>query len=144
MSDISPEARNSVSNQQRMFSLARDHYGLNRAKLSVLTDISTSTLKGWETGTVMPAWAIGELAKAGVPADLLSLVFDPFNCHFGVNGDGGDNLDEVAAIASDLAHAYNIARNPNSPGGIQIVPQEEAGLRPIKRRLHAASRKAAA
>lgn len=144
MSDVSPEARNSVSNQQRMFSLARDHYGLNRAKLSALTDISTSTLKGWETGTVMPAWALGELAKAGVPAELLTLVLDPFGCHVGINGDGGDNLDEIAAIASDLAHEYNLARNPNSPGGVHIVPQEEARLRPIKKRLHAASRKAAA
>lgn len=143
MSDISPEARNSVSNQQRMFSLARDHYGLNRAKLSALTDISTSTLKGWETGTVMPAWALGELAKAGVPAELLTLVLDPFGCHVGINGDGGDNLDEVASIASDLAHEYGAARNPNSPGGVAIVPQEAAKIEPIVRKLHATARRAA-
>lgn len=136
MTDTSPQARNAIARQSDLFRLARSRYDLTRKSLSTLSGISESTLKGWENGAAMPAWAIGALGEAGVPDDLLSLVTAPFGRAVTTIADNdGSELDDLGEAADELASEVRQARHPRSPGGVAIVPQEAAVIKETGRRV---------
>lgn len=143
MSEIPLAGQDSVSAQADMFSRAASEHGLTIAILAKRSPLKVSTMKGWASGTVMPAWAIGALSAAGMPDELLSLVLEPFAMHVGTNADDDGDIDALAEEAGEFHHEYARARHPNSPGGVAIVPQEKATLVPLAGRLKAKSRKAA-
>lgn len=143
MSDVPLPGRDSVAAQAEMFRRAEAEHGLSIAAIAARSPLSASTMKGWRTGAAMPAWALGALSTAGVPDDLLSLVFAPFGGHYGTNAPDDGDLDALAEDAGEFSHEYARARHPNSPGGVQIVPQERGVLIPLAGRLKAKARKAA-
>ena len=69
-------------------------------------------------------------------------MLSPFGRHVGTNATDDGNLDALADEALEYGHEYSRARHPNSPGGIQIVPQEKAVLIPLAGRLKAKARAA--
>lgn len=144
MADISLPGRDSVQAQAEMFRRAAKEEGLTIAVIAARSPLKISTLKGWATGTAMPAWALGALAEAGVPDQLLSLILEPFGRHIGSNAEDDGDLDALAEAAEEFAHQYSRARHPKSPGGVAIVPQEKAVLGPLAGRVKAKARKTAA
>lgn len=145
MADLCQIARNCITAQAEMFRFAEQDHGITPRILHLRTDISLSTLKGWRTGTAMPAWAIGKLGKeGGIPDHLLSLVLEPFERHVGTDEDGEGDLDTAALDASDFAQAVQRARHPASPGGVAIVPQERITIVPLARRSASSARQAVA
>lgn len=141
MTDLSPNARNSVALQSEMFRLAEKEHGLSIAVLARTRDIPVSTLKGWRDGAVMPAWALGEL---GLPDDLTSLILAPFCRHIGTNeGEDGDefalNLD-CHEFGMEMAKATD----PTSDGGSNITHIERARLSGVARRMTPKARRVAA
>ena len=145
MTELCQLARNSVTAQADMFRFAARDHGLTMKVLHLRTDIPMSTLKGWESGTVIPAWALFKLGQhGGIPDHLLSLVADPFCKHVGTDEHGDGDLDTAALDASDFAQAVAKARYPASPGGTAIVPQEVAAIIPLGRQSTASTRRATA
>jgi hypothetical protein len=143
VADIPLPGRDSVAAQAELFRRAEAEHSLSIATLAARSPLSVSTMKGWRAGAAMPAWSLGALSTAGVPDDLLSLVFAPFGGHYGTNADDDDDLDALAEDAGEYSHEYARARHPNSPGGVAIVPQEKGILIPLAGRLKAKARKVA-
>lgn len=137
MADISIPARNSVAAQQELFRLAQKECGLSLRVISQLSPIPYNTLRGWAGGSAMPAWAIGELADAGVPDHLLSLITAPWKRSILTDEDTDSDLDDAADAADEFATAVRRARHPKSPGGTAIVHGEKAEIIPIGRRAKA-------
>lgn len=137
MADLSIPARNSVAAQQELFRLAQHECGLSLRALSQISSIPFSTLKGWRDGSAMPAWAMGELADAGVPDHLLSLVTAPWKRSVITDEDSDSDLDDAADAADEFATEVRRARHPKSPGGTAIVHGEKALIIPIGRRAKA-------
>lgn len=143
MAELCQFARNSVAVQQEVFRFAERDHGLSLKVLHLKTDIAISTLKGWATGSAMPAWAIGKLGReGGVPDHLLSLILEPFARHVGTDEDGEGDLDTAALDAGEFQSAVQRARHPASPGGVAIVPQEVAQILPLAKRSVASTRRA--
>lgn len=143
MADLSLPARDSVAAQRELFRRAAADHQLPIASLAKRSGVSASTLKGWNDGAAMPAWAVGALGAAGVPDELLSLITEPWQ-RCVVTEEGGDgDLDTAAIEASEFAQTVQRARHPNSPGGVAIVPQEAAAIHPKRQRAAAAMRRAA-
>lgn len=134
MADLSLPARDSVAAQQEMFRLAQKEEGLSLRALSQRSPIPYNTLRGWAGGSAMPAWAIGELADAGIPDHLLSLITAPWKRSLVTDEETDTDLDDAAEVAGELASAVRRARHPNSPGGVAIVHTERAEIIPIARR----------
>jgi hypothetical protein len=127
-----------------MFRRAHSEKGLSIAAISKRSSIGRSTLKGWNDGAAMPAWAVGALGAAGVPDHLLSLVTEPFaRCVVTEPDDTDGDLDTAAIDANEFANEVQKARHPNSPGGLAIVPQERAVIEPKRQRAAASMRRAA-
>lgn len=128
-----------------MFRFAERDHGLSLTRLHLHTGIPATTLKGWQTGAAMPAWALGKLGgDGGIPDHLLSLVLEPFRRHVGTDEDGQGDLDTAALDCSAFAASVAKARHPASPGGIAIVPQECAGIVPLARQAIGSARRAVA
>lgn len=145
MADLCQSARNSVSMQGELFRLAERDHGLSLKVLHLKTRIAKTTLEGWRSGTVMPAWALFKLGKeGGVPDELLSLIGEPFERSVRTDEDGEGDLDTAGLDAGDVVHAVQKARHPASPGGIAIVPQERAEIIPLLRKSAASARRAVA
>ena len=143
MANLSIPARDSVEAQRDLFRRAERELGLSITVIAKRRDaLCAATMRGWRDGSVMPAWALGELAGAGVTDDILSLVLDPYSRHVGTNGDDS-GLDDLADDVREFLHEHGKARSPNSPGGVQIVPQERAVLVPLAGRVKARARRAA-
>lgn len=141
MKELSLHARNSVNRQADLFRLAKARHGLDFATLETLSGIPRSTLRDWSKGTVMPAWAIGELGEAGVPDELLSLITAPFNRDVTTAApDDGSQLDDLGEAADELASKVRHARHPKSIGGVAIVPQEASEIKETGRRVVAMAR----
>lgn len=144
MADLSLPARDSVAAQHELFRRADFEHGLSLRVIAARSPIPYNTLRGWQNGTAMPAWAIGALGEAGVPDELLSLVTQPFG-RCVVTEEGGDgDLDTAAIDAGEFVSSVQRARHPASPGGVAIVPQEVAAILPLKQRATASMRRAAA
>lgn len=144
MADLSRPAQDCVAAQGNMFDRAKREHGLTINVLHVSTRISKSTLRAWQNGAAMPAWAIGALGEAGIPDHLLSLVTAPFGRCVVTEEDGEGDLDTAAVDAGEFSHAVQRARHPASPGGVAIVPQEVAAIVPLKQRATASLRRARA
>jgi hypothetical protein len=144
MADADLFSRNSINRQIDLFDSAKADHGLNLRSLETLTGIPYNTLRGWSTGTVMPAWALGALGKAGVPDELLSLVLAPYDRHVGTDEDGEGDFDTLAGEAIELAGTIAAARHPKSPGGVAIVHTEAPAIRTRARRVCATARRVAA
>lgn len=141
MADIPLPGRDSVEAQRELFRRASTEHGLTLAVIAKRSPLKLSTLKGWSTGSAMPAWALFQLGEAGVPDDLLSLVAKPFDRHVSTNSAEDDDLDALAQAAGEFFLAWSNARNSRSPGGPAVVPQEKAGLTPLKENLQALARR---
>ncbi len=142
MADLSLPARDSVEAQRELFRRASSEEQMPIAAIAKRSGIAATTLKGWSTGTAMPAWAIGALGAAGVPDHLLSLVTEPWNrCVITEEGGDGD-LDTAAIDAQHFASSLSAACHPASPGGTAIVPQEVAAIVPLKQRATSSLRRA--
>jgi hypothetical protein len=125
-----------------MFRRAGYEHGLTLRVLASRSPVPFSTLKGWATGTAMPAWAIGALGEAGIPDDLLSLLLEPFGRHVSTDDCGTSVMDHAASEAMSFAQEHVKARSPDSPGGMTIVPQEERVLQMKARSLAAIAKRA--
>lgn len=143
MADISLPARDSVAAQAELFRLAQHECGLSIRVISQRSPIPFSTLKGWKDGAAMPAWALGELADAGVPDHLLSLITAPWKRSVVTDEETDSDLDDAAEAAGEFASSVRRARHPQSPGGVHIVPQERAEIVPIGRKARAKLRRVA-
>lgn len=141
MADLSRLARNSVELQREMFRLAEHEHGLSLTILSKTRDIPRQTLRDWATGTVMPAWALGELR---LPDDVASLVLSPYAKHVGTDEEGEADPDALAREAIGLAGEVAAARDPSGPGGSTIVPMERERIRNRARQLTPKARAVAA
>ncbi len=143
MCNLPADARNSVAAQTDLFRFAARDHGLSIKVLHLRTDIPMSTLAGWSSGTVMPAWGLFKLGRdGGVPDHLLSLVGEPFERHVGTDESGDGDLDTAALDATSFARAVAAARHPAGPGGTAIVPQEVAMIVPFARQAIASMRRA--
>lgn len=142
MADVEQSKRNSVALQKEMFRLADSEHGLSLGVLARTRKIPLSTLKGWNDGSAMPAWALGAL---GLPDDLVSLVLQPFRKFIGTEeaGDEGD-IDALGLEALGLAGEIATARSEQSPGGPRIVPMERARIGARARKLCPKARAVAA
>lgn len=144
MSDLSPNARNSVALQRDMFRLAEHEHGLSIAVLARTRKLSVSTLKGWRDGAAMPAWALGALA---LPDDLASLVLTPFERAIVTTIDEGSAMaadyDGLGLEALGLAGEVAQARSKDSPGGTAIVHTEQELIRARARKMCGKARAAA-
>lgn len=143
MANLSLPARDSIAAQHELFRRADREEGLSLRAIAARSPIPLATLKGWKDGAAMPAWAIGALGDAGVPDHLLSLITAPWGRCVVTEEDGEGDLDTAAIEANDFAAEVLRARNPKSPGGIAIVPQEVALIQPKRQRAVAAMRRAA-
>lgn len=143
MADLPLPARNSVAAQAELFRRAALEEALPLRAIEVQSGISYSTLKGWRDGAAMPAWALGALGDAGVPDHLLSLVTAPWKRAIYTEEEGEGDLDTAAIAASDFSSEVQRARHPQSPGGVQIIPQEKAIIEPKRQRAGAAIQRAA-
>jgi hypothetical protein len=137
MAELSLPARDSVASQAEMFRLAQAECGLSLRVISQRSPIPFSTLKGWRDGAAMPAWALGELADAGVPDHLLTLVLAPWKRSVVTDEETDADIDDAADAAGEVASIVRRARHPNSPGGTAIVHTERAEIIPIVRRAKA-------
>jgi hypothetical protein len=137
MTDLSLPARDSVAAQQELFRLAQKECGLSVRVISQRSPIPYNTLRGWAKDTAMPAWALGELADAGVPDHLLSLITAPWKRSVITDEDSDADLDDAAEAADEFATEVRRARHPKSPGGTAIVHGERAVIIPIGRRAKA-------
>lgn len=143
MADLSLPARDSVAAQHELFRRAASEEGLTIAILAKRGPLSKSTMKGWQDGAAMPAWALGALGAAGVPDHLLSLITEPFS-RFIVTDDGEESdLDTAATAATEFGAEVQKSRSPKSPGGLAIVPQEAAVIHQKRQRAVALMRRAA-
>lgn len=145
MADISPTGRNCIEAQADMFRRAKRDLGLSVEVIANTSPLKLSTLKGWASGrTAMPAWAIGELHSAGMPTDILSILFDAWKLHLLTDEEGCDHaLDTATAAAIDFAAEMGKARSAKSRGGPALVPQEKTILREKAGRLATLARRAA-
>ena len=143
MADLSLPARDSVAAQQDMFRLAQKECGLSLRAISQRSPIAYNTLRGWAQGAAMPAWALGELADAGVPDHLLSLITAPWKRSVMTDEETDADFDDAADAAGEFAAAVRRARSPSSPGGTNIVHGEKAEIIPIGRRARAKLRRVA-
>ena len=132
------------SRQADWFRLAKRDHDLSIKRLSSLTGIPDTTLTTWATGeTAMPAWALFELAEH-IPDDLTCMLVERSGKYVGTceTGDGGfEKLGrETAAYTNELLQAHD----PDSPGGVNVTPIEEALLKHRARKVACAGRAAAA
>lgn len=139
MADVPLPGRDSIDAQRDMFRYAARDHGLTLAVLAKRSPISLSTLKGWNQGAAMPAWALFALGEAGIPDELLSLVSDPFGRHVGTNEGGDGDLDE---LGREAAH-FNAEKLDAEADGI-VTHIEKAGLQHRARRIASVARRAAA
>lgn len=139
MADVPLPGRDSIDAQRDMFRLAARDYGLTLAAIAARSPLKLPTLKGWNNGAAMPAWAIGALGEAGVPDHLLSLVLAPFGRHVGTDEQGDGDLD---ALSREAAHFNAEHLDAISDGNISLI--ERARLQERAQRVAAAARKAAA
>lgn len=139
MADLSLPARDSVDAQRELFRRAASEHQLPIAALARLSGISASTLKGWNDGAAMPAWAIGALGAAGVPDELLSLVTSPWSRSV-VTDDGGDGCIEGLARETAGFTAEYIDRAADG----QICHLDRAALKKRAGRVKAQATRAAA
>lgn len=130
LADIPLPGQNSIEAQAEMFRLAKRDYGLTLRVIAENSPLKLSTLKGWCSGSAMPAWAIGALGEAGVPDHLLSLVYKPFGRHVGTT-DAEACVDRIGELAIQLAQLVMKARDPNGPGQSAVVPQERVKIAEI-------------
>jgi hypothetical protein len=143
MADLSLPARDSVAAQAEMFRLAQADHGLSLRVLSQRSPISYGTLRGWQNGAAMPAWAIGELADAGIPDELLSLITEPWKRSIVTDDETETDIDDAAEAADDVVAEVRRARHPRSPGGTAIVHTEKAKIIPLVRKARAKLRSVA-
>lgn len=139
MADVPLPGRDSIDAQRDMFRLAAKEHGLTLAVLAKRAPISLSTLKGWNQGAAMPAWALFALGEAGVPDELLSLVADPFGRHVGTNETGDGDLD---ALHRESAHFSAEKLEAEADGVVTHI--ERGKLKHRARRIASVARRAAA
>jgi hypothetical protein len=72
-----------------------------------------------------------------IPDTLLSHLLDPVSRHLAPNETGEDDHDTLASNCIDFASKTARAHHPDSPGGVEIVPIEDAELRAERRKLRA-------
>lgn len=132
-----------LSNQERMLRLAERDYGITAKVIAAETGIPLPTVQSWRRSPpVAISLADFVLVCRVIPDSLTSLCLEPSAKHVGTNGDDEGDLDAVAEHAGEFAHAYQKARHPSSPGGVQIVPTEAARLHDIRRGMVAKARAA--
>lgn len=131
--------QNFVTLQADLFRLAARDHGLSIKRLSLLADIPATTMTTWASGTVMPAWAMVELAKY-IPDDLMSLMTEPAGKFVGTLGDdGGGCLDSLGREAAGYTAELLDAKSD----GI-VTPMERAKLGERARRVASVARAVAA
>lgn len=120
--------------QRRIGRLAERDHGLSLKAISLDTGIPYNTVRSYFGQSeevplsVMPVPAM--LKCVGViPDELLSQLFEPVRrCLVPTNGDGDPDYDAIGQHALDLGATVAQSRNPNSPGGTNIVPIERDAI----------------
>lgn len=139
MADIPLPGRNSIEVQADLFRLAKRDYGLSLEVIAANSPLKLGTLKGWQAGAAMPAWAIGALGTAGVPDHLLSMLLEPFGKHVGTDESDDGDLD---ALGREGAHFLAEKADAEADGVVTHI--ERAGLKNRARRIAGVARRAAA
>lgn len=118
-----------VRNEQReIFRLACRDLQLQLKQIADLSGIPYPSVKCYAAGEAqMPITAIKRLLSIDGFAPLLSRLFMPEGFSL-VTADEGIDHDGLAADAIEYVGEHAKARHPASPGGVEIVPVEEAAL----------------
>jgi hypothetical protein len=130
--------QNFVSLQADLFRLAARDHGLTIKRLSLLADIPATTMQTWASGTVMPAWAMVELARF-IPDDLMSLMLEPAGRFVGTLETVDHDLDALGCEAAGFVAEYVAAKADG-----KVTPIERARLGDKARGMAAAARKVVA
>lgn len=138
MADVPLPGQDSIDAQAEMFRLAEKEQGLSVAVLARRSPIPLSTLKGWKTGSAMPAWALGALRVAGVAEHLLSLVLEPFGLLV------ADRESEDGALAElGREGAHYVAEHADAVADGVVTSIERGRLKDRARRIAAIARNVA-
>ena len=117
--------------QERMFRLVQRDIGLTLQQISLDSGIPYNTIRSYAghngAPTMMPVAAVNRLAGV-IPDKLLSHLLFP-SCRFisEANADEADH-DGFAGNCISFASAYQQARHPDGPGGVEIVREESDEL----------------
>jgi hypothetical protein len=115
--------------QRDIFRLAEFDHDLTLKAISFSAGIPYSTLRTYASGeAVMPVTAVLRLVDV-VPDQLLSRLFDPVDREIVKDDDNDSCLDDLGNEAGELEAEVRRSRHPQSPGGVDIVPIEEARIR---------------
>jgi hypothetical protein len=123
--------------QEAMLRIAKRDHGLSSERIALETGIPLATVKSWKRTQATVVMSLSDFVAVAriIPNELLSLIIEPAGKHIASNGDGHSDLDALALEAAEFAHEYSLARHPNGPGGVTIVPQEASKLHDIRRRM---------
>jgi hypothetical protein len=124
------ETQGALSAQSLMFRLAVRDHGITHKMIHLSTRMSLSSIGEYSRGeTVMGLVALRKLSQMKeFPSNLLSLLLGGTDRHI-VDGDDDAELDTLGENADAVATEVRRARHPQSPGGVDIVPEEESQIR---------------
>lgn len=130
-------AQRFLRKQKQMFRLAARDCGITQKMVHLETHMGLTSIGEYARGEkIMGGDKIARLAAwDDFPSELLSILIDGSGKHFADDDGGGHCLDLLGNDADEVAADVRRARAPESPGGTEIVHEEELAIRRKAKRL---------